>query len=192
MEHASKSRVAKAKAKLRQIAWEETRGLHLKLIWLRILSILLPDATPAAISEWLRSVGVPVGSGTLVSKLPHFNGKRPLFANLAIGRGCLIEEDVVLDLQDRIELGDHVHLAQGAMLLTSTHQIGPKEHRAGPLQLAPVIVEANAKIGPGALICPGVRIGAGATIDARAMVNKDIPAGSFASGNPATAKPRNA
>lgn len=167
---------------------EETSGLHPKLIWLRLLSHLLPDATPQTIAEWLRSVGVKVGRGTLIEKLPFLTGGRELLENLAIGENCVIEASVVFDLQDRIEIGDGVHLARSAMLLTSTHQIGSKEHRAGPLQLAPVIVEAGAKIGPGALLCPGVRVGAGAQVDAAAMVNKDVPSGAFASGNPATMK----
>lgn len=189
MEHASRS-PAEIRAKLKLIVWEETRGLHPKLVWLQVLSRLLPDATPAAIADWFRSVGVPVGSGTLITKLPRINGQRGLFSHLTIGEGCFIDEHVVLDLQERIDLGDRVHLAKGAMLLTSTHEIGPKEHRAGALQRLPVVIESGARIGAGALICPGVRVGADAIVDAHAMVNKDVPRGAFVAGNPATVRKR--
>lgn len=189
MEPASKNPDESIKAKLKLIVWEETRGIHFELLWLRVLALLFPDATPEARADWLRSVGATIGPRTSFLKLPYMNGRRPhLFKNLNIGRDCLIEDRVVLDLQEHIELGDDVHLAEGAMILTSTHEIGPKEHRAGALQRMPVTIESGVKVGAGALICPGVRVGAGAVVDARAMVNKDVPAGAFVSGNPAIVK----
>lgn len=189
MEPASKNPDESVKAKLKLVIWEETRGIHFELLWLRLLALLFPDATPELRAEWLRSVGATIGPGTRFLTLPYMNGRRPrVFGNLSMGRNCLIEEKVVLDLQEHIEIGDDVHLAEGAMILTSTHEIGPKEHRAGALQRLPVTIESGVKIGPGALICPGIRVGAGAVVDARAMVNKDVPAGAFVSGNPATVK----
>lgn len=190
MEPATKNRAAKAKARLKLVVWEETRGLLPRLLWVRLLSRLLPDATPETIADWLRLVGARVGGGTRITKLPYLNGRRHLFGHLAIGRDCLIEDEVVLDLQEHITVGDRVHLAQGAMLLTSTHQIGPKEHRAGTLERMPVVIEDDVTVGAGALICPGVRVRARAIVDARAMVNKDVPEGAFVTGNPAAVRPR--
>ncbi|OQX67264.1 MAG: hypothetical protein B6A08_16255 [Sorangiineae bacterium NIC37A_2] len=189
MEPASKNPEESIRARIKLVVWEETRGIHFELLWLRVLKLLFPDATPETRAEWLRSLGAEIGPETRFLTLPYLNGQRPrVLKKLSIGRNCLIEDKVVLDLQEHIEIGDDVHLAPGAMILTSTHEIGPKEHRAGALQRMPVTIESGVKIGPGALICPGVRVGAGAIVDARAMVNKEVPAGAFVSGNPATVK----
>ena len=47
------------------------------------------------------------------------------------------------------------------------------------------IIEDDVSIGAGAVICPGVRIGAGSLIGAGAVVTKDIPPGIVVIGTPA-------
>ena len=47
------------------------------------------------------------------------------------------------------------------------------------------IVEGRASIGAGAVILPGLRIGAGSFVAAGAMVTMDVPKGMVVRGNPA-------
>jgi acetyltransferase-like isoleucine patch superfamily enzyme len=57
-----------------------------------------------------------------------------------------------------------------------------------PLTTAPVVIEDDARIGIGAIVLKGVRIGAAARVEAGAVVTHDVPAGAYAAGNPATVR----
>ena len=48
----------------------------------------------------------------------------------------------------------------------------------------PVTIGSDVWIGGGAIILPGVRIGARAVIGAGSVVTRDVPEGAFAAGNP--------
>jgi maltose O-acetyltransferase len=48
----------------------------------------------------------------------------------------------------------------------------------------PVEISDDVWIGGGAIVCPGVRIGARSVIGAGAVVTRDIPPDVFAAGNP--------
>ena len=52
----------------------------------------------------------------------------------------------------------------------------------------PVMIHARAKIGANSIIMPGVTIGADATVGACSFVNKDVPAGVVAWGQPVRVK----
>jgi acetyltransferase-like isoleucine patch superfamily enzyme len=58
-----------------------------------------------------------------------------------------------------------------------------------PIAMQPVVIEDDVWIGPNATILKGVRIGAGAFIEAGSLVTRDIPAGAVAAGNPAQITP---
>jgi acetyltransferase-like isoleucine patch superfamily enzyme len=65
--------------------------------------------------------------------------------------------------------------------------ISPDSHLAqrAPLVTAPVVIEDGAWIGIGAVVLKGVRIGAGARVEAGAVVTRDVPPGATVVGNPA-------
>ena len=86
-----------------------------------------------------------------------------------------------------IEIGAHVGIGPGVMILTSEHQ---ELGRAvppllAPVDMAPVYIEDEVNLGVGCIVLPGVRIGRGARIGAGAVVTRDIPAYSVAAGSPA-------
>ena len=49
----------------------------------------------------------------------------------------------------------------------------------------PVQIGSNCWLGANVVVCPGVTIGENCVIGAGSVVTRDIPAGSFAAGNPA-------
>ncbi len=48
----------------------------------------------------------------------------------------------------------------------------------------PITIGADVWVGGGAILCPGVRVGAKAVIGAGSVVTRDVPGGVFAAGNP--------
>jgi maltose O-acetyltransferase len=102
-----------------------------------------------------------------------FAGDR-LFMNF----GC-----VVLDVNE-VHLGDNVFLGPRVQLLTATHPMEARERIKGPELGFPIRIGDNVWLGAGAIVCPGVTIGADSTIGAGSVVVKDVPAGVLAVGNP--------
>jgi maltose O-acetyltransferase len=165
---------------------EDTSGFHPKLLAVGFATRLLQWRTaPLARARVMAAGGFRIGEGTRLLALPKISGGPTLYKHLAIGRDCLIDADCVFDLAERITIGDRVTLGLGVMLLTSTHELDIREHRAGAIQLKPIIIGDGAKLGANATILPGVTIGEGAVVDAGAVVNKDVAPRARVGGVPA-------
>ncbi len=104
---------------------------------------------------------------------------------------CYIENDVVIGdrvtvkngifLYDGLRVGNNVFIGPN---VTFTNDKYPKSGNKNFVSLE-TWIEDGASIGGGAVILPGVRIGAGASVGAGAVVTKDVPAGATVVGNPA-------
>ena len=79
---------------------------------------------------------------------------------------------------DLITLEDHALVGYDATLLC--HEFLQNEYRTGE-----VIVGERAMIGAGAIVLPGVRIGADASVAANSLVTEDVPPGMTVAGVPA-------
>jgi acetyltransferase-like isoleucine patch superfamily enzyme len=104
---------------------------------------------------------------------------------------CFIENDVVIG--DRVTIKNGVSLYDG-LRVGNDVQIGPNvtftndkypKSRNTEYVCLPTWIEDGASIGGGAVILPGVRIGAGATVGAGAVVTQEVPPGATVVGNPA-------
>jgi acetyltransferase-like isoleucine patch superfamily enzyme len=78
-----------------------------------------------------------------------------------------------------ITVEDHAIVGYDATLLC--HEFLQEEYRTGEVH-----VGERAMIGAGAVVLPGVRIGAGAQVAANSLVDGDVPAGATVAGVPAT------
>jgi maltose O-acetyltransferase len=172
--------------KFRALLHEETLGIHPRLVALNTLGGLLPRHQASQTRARLCSLaGFRIGAGTRLAALPKINGGATLFSNLVIGKDCAIEVDCVFDLEERIVIGDRVTLSPGVMILTSTHELDIREHRAGAVQLAPVSVGDGAWLGARCIILPGVTVGPGAIVNPGSVVNKDVAPHTRVGGTPA-------
>lgn len=90
---------------------------------------------------------------------------------------------VILDVAE-VRIGKNVMFGPQVQIYATTHPLNPQERATGKEFCAPVVIGHDCWIGGGAIILAGVAIGAGSVIGAGSLVNKDIPAGVVAVGNP--------
>lgn len=139
----------------------------------------------------LRALGVALGDGgeirapfRLVNWRPKEQGRQ-----LEIGRAVFIGPDCLLDLKDRIVIGDRVTLACRVMLITHWDAGHSRLAAARPPWRAPVRLQTDAYVGAGAVVLPGVTLGEGCLVAAGAVVTRDVPAGAVVGGVPAVPLP---
>lgn len=89
---------------------------------------------------------------------------------------------VVLDVA-RVTIGDYTLFGPAVQIYTATHPFDAKLRRSQEFA-KPIDIGSDVWVGGGAIICPGVRIGARSVIGAGSVVTKDIPDDVFAAGNP--------
>jgi maltose O-acetyltransferase len=134
----------------------------------------------------LRVYGVEVGAGTVVYGAPEIaSAEDEGFARMTIGRDCVIHVGCLFELGDTVTIGNRVTIGNGVMVITTTHQLGPKDHRAGLRVRQPVVIADGAWIGARSVILPGVTVGAGAIVDAGTTVNKPVAPNTRVRGTPA-------
>lgn len=126
----------------------------------------------------------------------------------ACGNGCLLTRDCYFMFPERIVLGDHVRVGEGAywhgeggIAVGSNTIFGPrttiwtgnhdwKSDDCLPYGtndiLDPVSIGDNVWIGLGAMIAPGVTIGEGAIVAMGSVVVRDVAPLTVVGGNPAT------
>ena len=91
---------------------------------------------------------------------------------------------VALDVA-AITIGADVQIGPNVQLLTPTHPLDPGQRRDKWEAAQPITIGDNVWLGGGAIILPGVTIGADTVVGAGSVVTKDLPAGVVAVGNPA-------
>jgi len=165
---------------------EEFYGCHPALVLLRAFVGWLPPYMGNRLRTLaMRAAGLPIGHGTMFWGLPTITGPRRPQELLRIGSDCWINIGCLFDLGASIHIGDRVSLGHEVMVLTSSHRIGDRERRAGPVTTAPIRIQHGAWIGSRATILPGVTVGEGSIVAAGAVVTCDVPAHTLVGGVPA-------
>ena len=126
----------------------------------------------------LRLFGAEVGKGV------HIDPSVRIFIpwNLKIGDWSSVGFDALLYNLGPLVIGQKVTVSQRAHLCGGTHN-----HRSPTMDLikSPIVVGDGAWVCADAFIGPGVKVGQGAVVGARAVVMKDVEAGHIVAGNPA-------
>ena len=99
------------------------------------------------------------------------------WTGVSIGRDVYIADDFMI--------GDRVSIAPRVTLVTSSHPNNSRIREFAPVDSGPVTIEADAWIGNGAIVLPGVTIGKGAVIGAQSVVAADVPPLTVVAGQPA-------
>lgn len=104
--------------------------------------------------------------------------------NITIGENFYTNHNVTILDGAKVTFGDNVFIAPNCVFSTAGHSID-SEQRAKGLEIArPITVGNNVWIGANVSVLPGVTIGSSSIIGAGSVVNKDIPEGVIAAGNP--------
>lgn len=104
--------------------------------------------------------------------------------NITLGKKIFFNFNcVILDVAP-VRIGDYVLFGPAVQIYTATHPVNALERRHGLESGKPVIIGHDVWIGGGAIVCPGVTVGARSHIGAGSVVTRDIPDDVFAAGNP--------
>lgn len=105
--------------------------------------------------------------------------------NVHIGTGAFVNVGAVFLDVCPITLGDHVLLGSNVQLIAATHPLDAETRIAGWELGEAITVEDGAWLGAGAIVLPGVTIGARSVVGAGSVVTKDVPPDVLVVGNPA-------
>lgn len=125
-----------------------------------------------------------VGDGVFIGAQAYIQGR---FDGMTrIGNHVWIGPQAYFDAR-HLTLGDHVGWGPGAKVLGSSHTGIPVDRPIieTDLEIRPVVVQAWADIGTGAILLPGVTVGKGSIVGAGAVVTKDVEPFSIVAGVPA-------
>ncbi len=96
-----------------------------------------------------------------------------------VNYGCQLADVATITIEDDCQIGPNVQF------LTPIHPLEPDRRAAKWETAKPITIGRNVWIGGGAIVCPGVSIGADTVVGAGAVVTRDLPARVVAVGNPA-------
>ncbi len=100
--------------------------------------------------------------------------------NVVIGDDCKVQ--AFSFIPDGVTLGDHVFIGPRVTFTNDKHPPSTEWLKT--------VVEDYVSIGAGAVILPGIRLGAHSMVGAGAVVTKDVPPGETVCGNPAVIRRR--
>jgi acetyltransferase-like isoleucine patch superfamily enzyme len=136
--------------------------------------------------------GARLGARVIVGDQACVRERVEIGDDVVVGRGSLIENDTTVGALTKIQamayitaystLEDHVFIAP-CVQTTNDNFMGRTERRRELLR-GPTI-RRGARVGGGAVLCPGVEIGAEAFVGAGAVVIRDVPPRAVVVGNPA-------
>ena len=136
--------------------------------------------------------GAKIGARVILGDQSCVRERVTIGDDVVLGRGSLIENDTTVGSSTKIQadayitaystLESDVFIAP-CVVTTNDDFMGRTEKRheliAGPT------IRRGARVGGGAVLCPGVEIGEEAFVGAGAVVTKDVPARTVVVGNPA-------
>lgn len=128
----------------------------------------------------LRRYGLKLGRGVAIYGGCTFGDR-----DISIGDLSFLNRECLLDNTGPIRIGARCRIGPRTMLLTSDHELGPTEERAGPLGAGAVTIGDGCWLGAGVVVLPGVTIGDGCVIAAAALVNRDCAPNGVYAGVPA-------
>lgn len=105
-------------------------------------------------------------------------------SNIEIGNNFYTNHGCVILDGARVTFGDNVFIAPNCIFSTAGHPLDTEQRNRGLEYAYPITVGDNVWFGASVTVLPGVTIGSNTVIGAGSVVNRDIPDGVVAVGNP--------
>ncbi|MCD6136207.1 sugar O-acetyltransferase [Candidatus Bipolaricaulota bacterium] len=104
--------------------------------------------------------------------------------NIVLGSNVYFNFNCVILDSASVTIGDNAMFGPAVQIYTATHPLGASQRRMGREFAQGIDIGSDVWVGGGAIILPGVHIGAASVIGAGSVVTSNIPEGVFAAGNP--------
>ena len=126
---------------------------------------------------------ISIGEDAKINEQVFVGGLSSPESHLRIGARTILMQHTFINVARPVTIGDDTGI--GGRCSIFTHGSWQNQLDGYPVTFAPVTIGSNVWIPWEVFIMPGVTIGDGATIGAKSLVAKDIPAGALAVGSPA-------
>ena len=120
-----------------------------------------------------------LGTGSQIKNHTRIWGQ----SDFTLGSDSYIDQECHFDLRRDISMGDEVVVSGGCWIYT--HMVFLSVLSGAPYKFGPVSVGDRAYLGANVFVLPGLSIGSGSLVGARAVVTKDVSPDSVVVGNPA-------
>ena len=176
-----------ALARVASYVGQQRQGIYVRLALAELLAACIPYGLVShlrtAIYRWagFRDIGKDVMFFGRIELRPD----RDPYTKLRIGEGTRINTPCFIELGAPVVIGSRVGIGHHTVIVTTTHELGPRERRVGRRVRQAVTIGDGVWMGGRVTILPGVTIGPGAVVMAGAVVTKDVPAEAQVAGNPA-------
>ncbi len=153
-----------------------------RLLW-RVVWALLAAWTPPPLHRW-RIFLINLFGGRVDRSCFVYGSVRIWYPpNLTMAPAATLGPGVDCYTMGPVSLGDHAVVSQGAFLCTGTHDI---RHPNFQIFARPIHIGADTWIAAEAFVGPGVTVGDGAVLGARAAAFRNLDPWTVYLGNPAT------
>jgi acetyltransferase-like isoleucine patch superfamily enzyme len=136
--------------------------------------------------------GTRIGARVILGDQSCIRERVVIGDDVVVGRGSLVENDTTVGALTKIQADAYItayttieeQVFVAPCVVTTNDNFMGRTERRHALTKGPTI-RRGARVGGGAVLCPGVEIGEEAFVGAGAVVTKDVPPRTIAVGNPA-------
>jgi acetyltransferase-like isoleucine patch superfamily enzyme len=154
-------------------------------------ALVVGDGT-AILAGAIVFAGTTLGAGVIVGDQACIRERCSIADGVVIGRGSHVENDTTIGARTRVQANAYVtayttveeDVFIAPCVVTTNDNFMGRTERRHELRKGPTI-RRGARIGGGAVLCPGIEIGEEAFVGAGAVVVRDVPARKVVVGNPA-------
>ncbi len=150
---------------------------------------LVIEAGATICAQAIVFAGARIGAGAIVGDQSYVRERAVIGAGTVVGRGTCVDNDVVVGA--RVKLQSHVYLTAYSVVEDDVF-VGPCAMTTNDQTMARpgddlrgATLRRGCRVGGGAVLLPGVEIGAEGFVAAGSVVTRDVPPGALVMGTPA-------